>query len=223
MNELPKAAISLPLGFIKADESFVPVALQGLSPGSNLLVNSDGDWIGSYIPAIYRVFPFSLALDDIGRELVCIATDSVEEFRDQGLEAFFLENGELTPAVQEIVGFLGENSRSRKSAKQICTLLNKYELVVPWPLVMESKSGSQQMNGLFRIDEGKLAMLAADALCELRDNGAFAVIYCQLLSMQNIIALKSLLENSLASVKAAPNALNFDLLSDSGTLNFDGL
>ena len=49
-QELPKAAMHIPFGFIATDERFVPVAVQGLEPGRNLFVAPDGRWLATSPP-----------------------------------------------------------------------------------------------------------------------------------------------------------------------------
>jgi len=53
-QELPRACLSLPLGFVKTEAGFQVVAVQGLQPGRNLWVAPDGRWLGCYVPADYR-------------------------------------------------------------------------------------------------------------------------------------------------------------------------
>src|SRR5690554_4574124 len=61
IQEIPKACIALPIGFIESEDGYFPVAVQGLTPDSNLLVAPDGRWLTSYVPAAYRSYPFRMA------------------------------------------------------------------------------------------------------------------------------------------------------------------
>ena len=223
INEMPRALLSLPLAFFASDKRFVPVAVQGLSVKSNLLVTPEGDWRGGYIPAAYRAYPFSLATDESGRELLCVAATSVVDSQGEGSESFFAESGELTPAVGEILAFQAEYSRNRKMTAHLCGLLSKHELIVPWSLSVESNTGRLNLDGIFRIDESRIGALSSEALCELRDAGALAIVYCQLLSMQNITKLRDLLEASLKPVARSEKDFTLGLLQDSGTISFEGL
>ena len=62
-TELPKAVMTLPVGFIEQGGAFVLVAVLGLQPGKNLFVGPQGRWVGNYIPAAFRSYPFRLAPD----------------------------------------------------------------------------------------------------------------------------------------------------------------
>ena len=59
INELPRAALALPIGFIAQGDDYMPAAVLGLAPGQNLLVAPDGRWGGSYIPAFFRGYTAS--------------------------------------------------------------------------------------------------------------------------------------------------------------------
>lgn len=223
LQELPKALMSLPIAFVASGETYSLVAVQGLAAHDNLLVAPDGAWKAGYIPAAYRSHPFSLAADDAGRELLCIATSSIADSVLPGAESFFEESGELSAAVKEILQFQAEYSRNRKATDQLCTLLKKHDLIVPWPLTVETPSGKVTLDGLHRVDEARIAGLSSEALCELRDAGGLGVIYCQLLAMQNIVLLRNLLEARARQVNTTASPFDIGLLRDSGTLSFEGL
>ncbi len=140
-----------------------------------------------------------------------------------GAESFFEDNGELNASVKEILQFQAEYSRNRKATDQLCTLLKKHDLIVPWPLSVETPKGKVTLDGLHRVDEARIASLSSEALCELRDAGALGVMYCQLLSMQNIVLLRNLLEARARQVNTATSTFDIGLLRDSGTLSFEGL
>src|SRR5690554_4691123 len=76
VQELPRACLALPIGFVKTDSGFQLVAVQGLLPGKNLWVAPDGRWIGPYVPAAYRGYPFVLANTEDGKRVLCVREDS---------------------------------------------------------------------------------------------------------------------------------------------------
>src|SRR5690606_502756 len=75
-QELPKACLSLPVGFVKAAEEYQLGAVHGLLPGKNLWVTADGRWAGPYVPAVYRGYPFVLANPEDGKRVLCVRDDS---------------------------------------------------------------------------------------------------------------------------------------------------
>src|SRR5690242_5058461 len=58
--EFPNAARIMPIAFVEQSGEFVPVAVMSLTRGRNSFVGEDGRWIGRYIPAAFRNYPFSL-------------------------------------------------------------------------------------------------------------------------------------------------------------------
>jgi hypothetical protein len=106
--------------------------------------------------------------------------------------------------------------------------LQMHKLVKPWPVKLKTESGETMVEGLHCIDETALNALPPDALLELRNTGALALAYCQLLSMQNLQLLGQFAQRSAAMAVVQPlptppeNSLNFQL-SGSNDLDFSNL
>lgn len=190
-QELPKALFSLPVGFIFRDKQAFPVAVLGFRPGRNLLVSTEGRWLGSYVPAAYRAYPFSLAKTDDGRQILCIDEDSGLVSTTKG-EPFFTEEGEPTREINQILDFLTKVESNRQATMRMCEILQHHELIQPWPIKIRSEEGEKPLTGLCRIDENRLNKLDRDSLDQVRQAGALPLIYCQLLSMGNLQMLAGL-------------------------------
>jgi hypothetical protein len=222
--EMPKALLSLPVGFIRQGESYVPAAVLNLQQGKNLFVAPNGTWAGRYIPAAFRSYPFVLARTEDGQRVLCIDEDSGLIGDGPDGEAFFDETGEPAKAIRDVMDFLTQLEQSRLATAATCEVLARHELLQPWPITIQGDSGEQKVEGLFRIDEAKLNALSAEALQEVRDAGGLTMAYCQLLSMQQLPALGQLAQ---AHAKAAqqvaappPRELDLDFLSKSETISF---
>ena len=193
VQELPRACMHLPIGFTVQGQAYMPVGLLGLATGHNLLVGADGRWVGGYVPACYRSYPFALGTNaDTGEQVLCVDTDSglVNEFSG---EAFFQEDGTPAPAVQEVLGFLTQVQQNRQATARVCQALQAANVIQPWPLSVPGPEGEARVvNGLFRIDEAALNALPAADFEALRRAGALPVAYCQLLSMQHLAHLQAL-------------------------------
>ena len=192
MQELPKVQLSLPIAIAYINEQPVPVAVQGIKPNSNLLVDKAGKWIGKYIPAAYRGYPFVLANTKEGdQQILCFDQDS-SLLDDKKGEDFFADNGEPSEAVKGILDFLTQVQNNRTVTQRICSLLHAKNLIQPWPIKLKTADGEVPVAGLFRIDEKALNGLDKETFEEIRQAGALPLIYCQLLSMQHLQALASL-------------------------------
>ena len=228
VQELPKAVLAMPIGFIAEGEHFVPVAVQGLAAGQNLLVALDGRWLAPYVPALYRAYPFQLATMEQGEQVLCI--DEASGLISESIgEPFFSADGTPGKAVLEILEFFNQIEVNRQLTRNICAVLQKHGLIQSWPLTVQGEQGEQKVEGLFRIEEAALNGLAADALIEVRNAGGLTMSYCQLLSMQHLPTLgtlaqahaaarKSLAEDSFKSDKS-----NTEFMSESGTFSFGNL
>jgi hypothetical protein len=189
IQELTKACTSLPIAFIQQGEGYIPVALLGVKKGQNLFVAPNGGWIGSYIPATYRSYPFALAEAENNQLVLCIDADS--GLLDERFEQpFFDDNDEPAQSVKDVLGFLQQLQNSRQLTQRICDSLQTERLVVPWPLTIETGEGKKVIEGLYCIDESKLESLDSDALARLHQAGALSAIYCQLISMQHTQMLR---------------------------------
>jgi len=232
VQELAKACMSIPIAFVKAGESFLPVALQGLENGKNLFVAPDGRWLGAYVPAQYRSYPFALANAENGQHVLCI-DESSPLINDSEGEAFFDTEGKPTQAVQAVLDFLAQVNANREATRRICLALQQQALIQPWPIKLQGAGGEQSLEGLYRIDEAALNQLPAEALAKLRDEAGLTVAYCQLLSMQHLQTLGQLAQaHDQAKAKAqaanklptnASGELDLEFLKSSGTISFGQL
>ena len=229
LSELPKAVMSLPIAFIAQGDAYVPAAVLGLQPGFNVFVTPDWRWIGQYIPAFCRSSPFRLLKTENAQRVLCI-DESIGLAADTASgEAFFADDGQPAPAVQEIISFLGQIEQSRMAAGSACAALQKHKLIRPWPITVKDDSGEKNVSGLFQIHEAELNQLSPEALHELCQAGALPVAYCQLLSMQHLPVLSQLFEaQANARAKADQQAALSDefkasFFSHNTTISFSGL
>jgi len=226
LSELPKAMMSLPIAFIKQAEEFVPVAVLGLQPGKNLFVAPDGRWLGGYIPALLRGYPFRLASAKDGQQLLCIDDDCGLITDGPEGESFFTADGAPAPAVMEIMNFYIRIEEARALTVNACRMLAKHQILRPWVITINTAAGKQELTGLFQIDEIALNSLSGDAFLELSQASALLVAYCQLLSVQHLPVLGKLAEaRAKAFAPPTPAKVDLDLeyLNRDGTLHFGNL
>lgn len=230
-QELAKASMSLAIGFVQHGEGFMPVAVQGLLPGKNLLVAPDGRWLGEYTPAAYRGHPFALLPNELGQWVLCVDTDSGLLSDTEG-EALFDVEGEPTQTVKEVISFLEQIAHNRQVTLAICKVLAEHQLIQPWPIKVQMPEGEKAVTGLFRIDEAALSQIDASALKALQHAGALQMAYIQLLSMQHLgklaewAKLHAQHEQSHAKTALPVNSkgeLDLEFLNQSGTLSFASL
>lgn len=224
-QELPRACMSLPLAFFLQGQDVICVAVLGFQPGRNLFVTADGNWIGPYIPAAYRGYPFAVADTHDGAMALCVDMESGLVDAGPG-EPFFDDTGEPTPAVQKTLAFLHQVRTNEVATRRMCAALHAEGLIVPWSIVVKDGQGDRAVEGLYRIDEAKLHSLDRDALYRLHQAGALAAAFCQLLSMQHLPTLGRLAEaHARAGVKESlpvteSGELDLSFLNEGGTIHF---
>jgi hypothetical protein len=99
-SELARAALAMPLAFLQLEGRYTLVAVQSLLPQRNMFVTADGRWLGLYVPAFYRGYPFRLLRKPDSEELVlCVDEESglIVDGTSPG-EEFFDKDGNASPA-----------------------------------------------------------------------------------------------------------------------------
>ena len=213
--EISKAAVAMPLAFMLINDEYTLAAIQGVQPADNHFVKADGTWKGNYIPAVYRAYPFVLGRTDSGQEnqVLCINTDSGLLIDDDTEEPFFNDELEPSPSVAKKVSYLSQLTNSQQKLARVCEKIKELGLIEPWELKYELGGEIKKVNGLFRIKEDAFNNLSKDDYADLREAGAIAIIYCQMLSTQLI--------NNIAPRQ--PENFNFDEISTDGNINFDNI
>jgi len=221
--ELGQAVRSFPLAFIKQGETFVLVAVLGLVQDRNVFVTSDGRWLGPYVPAALRVYPFALMRSEQGQQVLCVdeASGLIGDGPDG--EPFVDETG-IGPSeqVKKILDFLLKAERNRVGTAMATAALQSAGLIEAWPIVLKAQNRDERVEGLFRVNESALNSLDDAEFLELRRKAAIALAYAQLISMSNLGVL-SQLSVVKAPAQAAPRVqlgrdLDLSFLESGGTL-----
>ena len=196
------------------------VALLGLKDGENLFLNSEGRWLGDYVPAWYRAYPFRLFKNDKSDFVICIEDDATTTIAEHGNERIYDENLNVSPAVQEIRKFLTAIAQSTSQTESLCAEIEKHDLFIPWNI--EVKSGDESklsLQGLFRVNEDAINTIGPEHLTSMIKSGAMKLIYAHLLSIQHVDKLGQLYAAQASISKKTELFQN--PFSDNETLNFD--
>lgn len=208
--ELNRAALNLPVGFMIINNEVVLGAIVGPQVGRNFFIGPGGEWLGSYLPAIYRGYPFFLQKTNDGRKIVCVDTSSVVSSGKKG-QLFFDESGKPSHDLARVTEFLTTISENKVLTDKVCALFQQYKLIKPWKFKIQINSEVKEVDGFYCIDQDALNQLPNDEYQKLRESGAIEVSYNQLISMGN---LKNLGEMNELYAK-----LKVDLVSPSSANN----
>jgi hypothetical protein len=139
-----------------------------------------------------RRYPFCVSklYDDQGRpgsqRLVCIAKD----YLDPGGVAMFDASGAPTARWQQIDRLLSEFENDLDRTAEMCAQLARLAIFAPFTMqVTEGNRTATRLQGMFRVDEEKLAALKPAAHKALVTKGFTGRIYAHLHSLANFSLL----------------------------------
>ena len=160
-----------------------PVALTGLRPAENLCVDAQGRWIGHYIPAFLRRYPFAYAVTPEGQTQL-VLDESWEGVGAAEGELILDEQGENTPWLQSMLQFLDHFERDLMRTRALCDRLVAHNLLRGGELRGALPDGQEiQAGGFFMIDEVKLPTLPDEVVLELHRSGLLGLIHMHRVSM----------------------------------------
>lgn len=216
LAELNKLLPHFALGFVPRGEGYMPVALLSLDGQRNLYVAPDGKWIGRYVPALLRGYPFALAGE--GEEKV-LAVDA-EQLVMSGGNALFDGDGP-SDTVQKTLNFLQQCEQSRRVTEQATQALADAGVLGQWPLTLSrgEEQTPQAVRGLYRVDEPALNALSAETYATLQ-GAPMALAHAQMFSVAQLDQLTER-DKALAEKGSEPEDLEALFGEDDDELNFD--
>ncbi len=219
--ELAQAVHSFPIVFASFGEAFVLMAMLSLQPENNHFVAADGRWLGNYIPAVLRQYPFAVGLPAEGGEPILCADADSGLISDTDGQPLFEVDGAPSEPMRKMMEFVGEIERNRAFTIRAVNALVKHNLIVPWEISLQHSKGPHQINGLFKIDEAAMNALSNDAFLEMRQAGALPVAYAHLLSLNRIDVLIRLATEQTQNPAAGKIAPARAALDPNGDLVFN--
>jgi hypothetical protein len=225
--ELAIAALSMPLAFTEHAGRHTLVAVLSLVPERNLFVAPDGRWLGSHVPAWFRGYPFRLlAPDGTDRSVLSVDEESglVVDGGSNG-EQFFDPEGNLSPALKQVLEFWGAVERSHATTDLAVQALTQANVIRPWDIKVKTEEGQRAVAGLHQIDESAIRALSDDAFLKLRRASALPIAYAQLLSGGQVGVFEQLarVQKQLAPAppRVMPESLDSLFLPGDDTIRFN--
>jgi hypothetical protein len=224
MLEAVQLMMTLPLAFIRQGDQVLLIAVLGLRPGENLMVNAEGNWLGPSVPTAFQHYPFRQLRDDEGRDILGVYETALLPPDATGGTALFDSNGTPAAELATILAQLVQGDKERRQARNIAAVLDQHGLLISWELKVQGETEIQVVEGLYRVDEEKLNELPAEELHALRAPRALLMAYAQLLSMQHIHHLGQLTSARLRPPQQlATKGVTSNLIDDQGIISFANL
>lgn len=198
--ELTAACQSFPIGFIPDAGAWTPVAILGLREQQNLFVTRAGQWSAEYIPAVFRVHPFTLAHHpEQNAPLLCFDPQDPNLVSASVLggdhRPLFDEHGQPSAFTRDLIDFFQQVAADTETTRAALTDLAQHQLLIPWPVRVDDPQRQVpiHLEGLFQIDEARLRALPTEVFLDLRERGLLDLIYAHGFSKRLVARLERLL------------------------------
>ena len=178
-----------------ANGAAVPAALVGLANDRNLLVGVDGVWLGRYVPAYMRRYPFILATVNVASDQFTVCIDETYSGFNTAREGELLidDNGEQGPLLSKSVKFLQEYYQHTQFTVKFCEALDQARLLDSMQANISLNSGPTfALSGFFCVTRERLAAVTAEQLKQFFDLGYLDLIYLHMHSLANMDRLLDL-------------------------------
>jgi SapC len=160
-----------------------PVAVMGLSAGENLMLQADGSWAASYVPALLRGYPFGVVREGDANLVVVHDAAHAGLSADVG-EPLFDDQGEPSEALQARRQFIEELERETVRTRAVCQRLQELDLLRPMRFDATLPDGKTVgVDGFHTVNDERFAALADAQVIELFRNGLLGLIHAHQLSL----------------------------------------
>lgn len=198
MAELNQIAVQQPIVFAKNSETgeFTLNALLGFKQHENLFYQHS-QWQGVYLPLQLQRQPFFVG-DTHAKQTqypVCINLNSPAVINNQAqsqndLEPIYTQNAEESGYFKKIKQCLGHLLQGEIDNKKLIDTLLQHELLQPLSLeVTFQNSQKTKLNGLYTINQERLAQLDSDQITLLHQRALLPAIYTVITSLGQIYPL----------------------------------
>lgn len=198
--EFPQVCAEHPIIFVHTGEKLPdgkemisPVTLLGLVVNENLRVDEAGQWVGRYVPAFIRRYPFLTAQIE-GQQTPNLFVDvDYEGFNDTEGDRLFDDEGKPTDNLKRVVDFVEQFDREQWRTRSFCERLLQLDILQPMTADATMPNGeSIKVEGFLSVDEDKFSKLPDETVIELHRSGMLMLLNAHLLSLAQVRGLVEL-------------------------------
>lgn len=169
---------------------FYPVALLGFENNENLFL-VESDWCANYIPLNVLRQPFMVGFQS-EKPILSIDMNNPRVNSSEG-EALFLEQGEISPYLDEMTKILSEVHKGYQNSQKFIEAILEFELLEPLTLNITLADGSSnQLLGFYTINEAKLRELSGETLAKLNSKGFLQPVFMAVASIAQLTTMINL-------------------------------
>ena len=185
--EFAEAASEYPVVFAGNEQTVFPSVILGGRENENLFVDADGRWLGKYIPAFVRRYPFVFSQDEEGTKFTLHIDETFEGCNqaDRG-ERLFDADGEQTQFLKTVLNFLQDYQARFRRTQAYCARLLELKLLQPMQAQFTLSSGEQRsLSGFMTVDREKLKALPAETIADMMQKDELECTYLHLASLRH--------------------------------------
>ncbi|WP_270939223.1 SapC family protein [Falsiroseomonas oryzae] len=200
--EFDPASAEYPVVFAASGDSVFPAAILGARPNENLYVDGAGKWLGRYVPAFVRRYPFVFSQDEAGTTFTLNIDESFAGCNQDGRgERLFDADGQQTQYLQGVLAFLQDYQARIRRTRAYCDRLKELNLLQPMQAQFTLASGEQRsIAGFMAVDRQKLKALPADVLADMMSKDELECTFLHLASLRHF---RDMLDRMPAAAAAA--------------------
>jgi hypothetical protein len=204
--EFVATAVKDTIVFAGSETDVVPTVILGMRDGENASVSTDGRWIGGYIPAFLRRYPFVFAKSDDGKTFTLCIDEEFEGFNKDGRgERLFDVDGKRTKYLESMLRFVSEYQSLFERTNLFCRRLKKNDLLEPASARFRLPGGEEaSLGGFMTINRDKLKALSGDVLAEMARTDELEMCYVHLQSLNNLTPMAQRIAEAASGETAPP-------------------
>ena len=192
--EFQSASTELPIVFGKTEAGFTPVVILGIEQGNALTVDKDGKWIGNYVPAFVRRYPFVFAeSEDKTTYTLCLDEEFGGVDKDGKAGNAFYDDDKPSEFLNNILEFTKNVEMEQRKTVEFGKLLEANDLMTPMQAGITLPNGEKRaVTGFHVVSKEKLKEISPEVLKDFFDRDVLELIYYHLASMRNMEKLRLL-------------------------------
>jgi hypothetical protein len=206
IGEFAEAAREYPILFVRAApddkgrDQIAPVAVFGMRVGENLFLKDD-NWVGGYIPALLRAYPFTMARIEGSDRWAMVFDQSWEGFSKTEGTPLFDEKGEASELLNNAHKFVQELENDIERTRLACQRMLELKLLKPMRFDATLASGETlSIDGFLTLDQDLFNKLPDATIGEMHRNGLLYMLHMHHMSLNN---MRRLLERRMANEQGA--------------------
>jgi hypothetical protein len=188
--EFEAAARTLPIVFVRDGGTLLPAAVLGFDRNTRL--DAAGRWVGTYVPAFARRYPFVLSPTAGGDDLVLCIDEAFAGIDPTGATGtrIFADDGTVSAFAREMLEFARNCRTEFDRTGDLMRLLAELGLFEEARTTLNFPDGSTRvLDGFFMVDRKRLAALDGEVLKRLMAAGVLEAIHLHLWSLKNFDGL----------------------------------